>query len=395
MEPGKRGYRRNLSEFNDDRKSNANFWPRAKYRGLKRTTNALYKKDAVMKYLLVVFTLLFSSNVYADHRLLGDLNNDGQVNFADFLVFVDEFGKPRSQQKTIVHGIDTLVVRDTITIQRELVIRDTIEVRRDEYVVGVDVDNHSGFFSTPFGRREGEQAVIDVHVLMLHKTYNNAISHIKVRDDSEGPAVKFKRHDQGQHDVVLSIPRNFDKASTLRIIAFQFSHEYAHILMNYRPAPGYNRQIWFEESIAIAVSYVVLKELKEQWSKSDKSVFREAASGIDAYLLHETYPFKLNDLPDIENSSSITEWYHRNKFILENHPPGHEENRERQKVVAQKVLRSFDRWPEQSWNAMRYFNTWPIEENRTIDGYLRSWFRYTPRGYQTPVRAMMYPFIDR
>ncbi len=60
-----------------------------------------------------VFLLLVSISVsHADHIAQGDFDQDGDVDFADFLVFANNFNKPISEQTLVQHSPDTVVVRD-------------------------------------------------------------------------------------------------------------------------------------------------------------------------------------------------------------------------------------------------------------------------------------------
>ena len=69
-----------------------------------------------------------------------------------------------------------------------------------------------------------------------------ALHPITVVSSSEGPLVAYKRTPDGDYRVLLNV-----KGRQWAQLAFQFSHEMAHILANYRNVP--NRQLWFEESI--------------------------------------------------------------------------------------------------------------------------------------------------
>ena len=64
-----------------------------------------------------IFVLLLSSVAYPHHLPKGDLNGDGQVDFADFLIFADNFDKPYHLQSIQPHHIINVVVRDTIVVK--------------------------------------------------------------------------------------------------------------------------------------------------------------------------------------------------------------------------------------------------------------------------------------
>lgn len=320
---------------------------------------------------IVLLTLFISVPTHAHHQPVGDLNNDGFVDIADFLIFAQQFGNPTLFSP---HTIDTIVVRDTVSVARDIYVPDIIIAEGDFF--GDSEDYHLSY-----------KVFQDVQNIVLSKVHNQAISDIRVRNHSIGPAILYSRLKYGEYDVVVNILDNVPDQSKMLMLAFQFAHEYGHILMNYRRG----KQKWFEESIAIAISYVVLKELKNVWISS---TYKKAAEDIDPYLLSNTYPFSLQDKPDIEDSNAIYQWYLRNRHTLENTPVYSEENRERQKVMTLKILQAFELWPDKTWNAIRYINTWPVQEDETLREYLEAWFKYTPRRYQTPVRSIIYPFIQ-
>ena len=67
-------------------------------------------------FFIGLFVLLTGlSPIYAaDPIAKGDFDKDGDVDFADFLVFADNFNKPLHEQTW--HVTDTIVVRDTIVV---------------------------------------------------------------------------------------------------------------------------------------------------------------------------------------------------------------------------------------------------------------------------------------
>lgn len=63
--------------------------------------------------------------------ILGDLNKDGKVDFSDFFLFADQFGKegpPEPPDTVVVVRVDTLrrTVRDTVVVTRRDTLRQTV-----------------------------------------------------------------------------------------------------------------------------------------------------------------------------------------------------------------------------------------------------------------------------
>ena len=78
-----------------------------------------------MKRILLVSLMLFWTS--AGYAVLGDLNRDGVVDFDDFFLFADNFGK-----EGVPEPLEVLIVRDTLTVVRTDtitdIIRDTVTV---------------------------------------------------------------------------------------------------------------------------------------------------------------------------------------------------------------------------------------------------------------------------
>lgn len=77
-------------------------------------------------WAVLSFLLLNASLAVRAEPIPGDVNEDGSVDFADFLILAANFGKnggsPRTPDTIIVVVSDTLVVRDTTTVM----VRDTL-----------------------------------------------------------------------------------------------------------------------------------------------------------------------------------------------------------------------------------------------------------------------------
>ena len=127
----------------------------------------------MVRWLTLLVILLIP--IYAG-AILGDLNRDGQVDFGDFFLFADQFGKkgaPDPPDTVVTVRVDTLrqtlrdtvtvtkvdtvrrTLRDTVTVLRvdtlrqvvEHTVRDTVELVRHDTIKSVDESHSSAQFS--------------------------------------------------------------------------------------------------------------------------------------------------------------------------------------------------------------------------------------------------------
>ena len=89
-------------------------------------------------FLLLVITGLSQ----ADHLPKGDLDGDGDVDFADFIIFSGNFDKPDYLQSKQPHTLDTIYVENTV------VVRDTISVYNSD--AGVRAGRMLGYWYLNF-----------------------------------------------------------------------------------------------------------------------------------------------------------------------------------------------------------------------------------------------------
>ena len=106
-----------------------------------------------MKRLVGILLLFILIATAWAARIPGDINGDGAVNFADFIILANNFGKSGGdifdpEVSTVLATTDTLIVtlRDTVTVRDTIVvslidtltIRDTIVVERvDTFIVTI------------------------------------------------------------------------------------------------------------------------------------------------------------------------------------------------------------------------------------------------------------------
>ena len=149
---------------------------------------------------------------------------------------------------------------------------------------------------------------------------------------------------------------------------FQFAHEYAHILTNYRDGSPYRQQLWFEEAIADLASLHALKTLRGKWW--DVEFYYDDTVRGDTIL------------------PNLAQWYQANKTQLEADPYLRGMNRS----VAHALIDIFEDHPNEAWNAVRYMNRGPISVGRDFTLYLNDWCKRTPARWQFVVEEIMTRF---
>ena len=196
------------------------------------------------------------------NMLPGDLNGDGTVNIADFLILSDNFGKTggdtfdpnnlveasagHSPVPITITVYDTIVHHIQVPVPVENVPRPEIVVKPGKW--GLSMSDLQTVLD------DTRDVFADLLVYPLD-------SDITVEYKSpEGPKVLYNRANDGSYVVWLEL---FGEGYGQPI--YQFAHEYGHILSNYREGSSYEQQLWFEESIADLASLFALKTLGTTW----------------------------------------------------------------------------------------------------------------------------------
>ena len=213
-----------------------------------------------MKNLIITIALLvfFQPLCIAQERLKGDLDGNGTVDFADFLLFAENFGKMDGATFDPNRLVDTLIVRDIIT----LTIRDTIRMDRFVSLPRPSITVRPGSWGTA-----SLSTLEDVFESTLNVFADRLMypldSNITIEHREEGPRILYSRNSNGSYAMWID---SEDGRWAQQI--YQFAHEYGHILANYRKDSPYSLgspQQWFEESISIIASLVALRTLSIEW----------------------------------------------------------------------------------------------------------------------------------
>ena len=223
----------------------------------------------------------------------------------------------------------------------------------------------------------GDVAVPDIEVVLTSTAETlweyaqpEVIRPVIVMRSKEGPIVLFKRGPRGEYFVKLNTGDRYWCQ-----YAFQFAHEFGHILCQYKDGDPSNK--WFEETICEVASLFALRAMAKiwedyppypNWSGYSKHLRQYATERIDRY--------KLKD--DVHLSTFFAE----NAVYLKTHAT----DRTRNAAVAIRLLPLFEKHPE-GWKAIHYLNESVWEEEQDFPTYLRSWYRHTPEDLK--------PFVEK
>lgn len=196
---------------------------------------------------------------------------------------------------------------------------------------------------------------------------------IIIQHDNSGPITLYKRG-QGNEYIVKLDTRDRAWAQ----LAFQFSHEMCHVICNYRDAT--NQQLWFEETLCECASLYALRQMAVQWKTNAP------------YSNWKSYATSLRDYADdriaaYERKDSIAQFYRANQTELIKNGT----NRDLNTYVAIRLLPLFEETPA-AWQALRYINLGPTEENTTFQSYLQGWHDRSPTKHRAFIRQVAAEF---
>lgn len=339
-----------------------------------------------LKLAFALVILALAGQAYAI-RLPGDLNGDGQVNFADFVLFAEHFG--RSDGETFDPGVpDTVTVRDTI----EITYWDTITVTDTLYFQYAGTGTSQGSTPKPIpeiwiqestwgGQNEDVLKAVceSVQSVFTEPLVYALDSDIVVQENTDGPKVLFDRTRKGEYRIWLDSGWNRWAQQI-----FQFAHEYGHLITNYYQV-RYGANEWLDESLSSMASLYALRKLSEKW-KIDPPQLYGWTSGFQNYVQHLLPYARDNIQGERMSNQAFLSWFRQNHQALRNNAYLRDKN----DIIAHNLIDIFENFPE-AWNALRYLGipgpvSW--DPNQNFDTYLRGWYLRTPARWQLYVAVI-------
>jgi len=192
-----------------------------------------------------------------------------------------------------------------------------------------------------------------------------------------GPIVLFDRGPKGEYRVRLNTGNRLWAQH-----AYQFAHEFCHILCDYRAGRDQGHR-WFEESLCELASIFALRRMAETWkTRPPYPNWRDYSASLGKYAEDLV---RRGQLPP---DTSLAAWYRANAEALSSRA----DLREKNAVVAVALLPLFEQQPEH-WEAVTYlYQGKPQERHETLARLLADWRRACPARHRAFVAKIAAKF---
>ena len=329
-------------------------------------------------------------NIPRKKMIPGDIDGNGAVDYADWIILTDNFGRTDGDAFNPSDLIEaSLVPRLGTTI-------DTI-YQHWEATLPEIVIKHSNFMRDTPASRERLLLELAQDILtsrLAYPTDSNIIVDLSQHSsigvpDFPNPYIDFERAQDGSHQIFLI----YDLPIS---VTYHFAHEYGHMLTNYIAFRNgaYAKYKWFDESIADLASIYVMRKFNSAIQKDKYRDLRNRGYESRVQYLSEGMARPSIDARDqraLDTPALFRTWFRKNKSEMERDGTS-PHARGRNAVVAHMLLNIFERYENDAWNAVRYLNRGSNSQVETFDKYLNSWYRCTPKQWQAVVNEIMQLF---
>ena len=341
-----------------------------------------------------LWALLSISSVFAEgDRLIGDLNGDGQVNFTDFLLLSQNFGKTGGAVfDPSETSIDTVFITkyDTIGKNRRL---SNIQYKLKEW----DDFEDNYYFLPKWNRSKATFVLTKLRDVFSEPFAFASESNIIVwKDNYSSPNARsrlfHKRSPNGEFRIYLT------NGDFLKFV-YDFMHEYAHVLGEHWKIQQ-SRNTWLEEAMAHTACLYMFEILSERLSDSsihsewnhefwdpDRNEFR--VTKYAELLLVASEQFIYSGVPK-NTDPSFTEWFKFQHANLEANPTDYSSLSH----IARNLVDIFHNNPE-AWNILRYmapYGPHHFEADQDFLFYMAGWWYRTPPQWRKYVAEVGHKF---
>ena len=186
-----------------------------------------------------------------------------------------------------------------------------------------------------------------------------------------GPITLFERNLRKEIVVQLDTGKTYWSQ-----YAYQWSHEFCHILCGFRPDGRENK--WFEETLCELASIYTLRRMSESWEKDPPypnwKEYRKSLREYADNVIKAQEKLRMDDLAG---------FYQKHKETLR----GNATKRDLNGAMAVALLPLFEKEPEH-WNAVRYLNTTPAENGSSLRDYFHKWHKDSPEKHRDFILAI-------
>lgn len=216
--------------------------------------------------------------------------------------------------------------------------------------------------------RDIESVLHSVADILVPRSSIRSPLRIRVSHTDGCPLLLYDRGPAGEYRMLLHAGRG----ARWHLYAYEFAHEFCHILSNYDSAgPDVaRRNQWFEEALCEAASLHVLDRLGEQWrAASAGPVAAKHAADLRAFRQKLDAD---NRLPFPE-AGRIDAWLREQQADLRADPY----QRDKNDLLARAILPLFLDEPD-AWSSLEYMNLHTGDPLASLEEFFRNWHAAAP-----------------
>lgn len=192
---------------------------------------------------------------------------------------------------------------------------------------------------------------------------------IIVEQGSSGPIVLYRKGPNGEHIVRLDVEGNYWCQ-----FAYQFAHEFCHILTNYHPKAS-RKNKWLVESFCETASLFAIRRMAETWKTAPPYPnWKGYTSSLRKYADNARVKKELRVGP----GRALAAWYRKNVDSLRKNGT----QRDKNKIVASELLELLEADPA-AWLAVGSLNLGRYDKADTFEAFLADWIERTPEKHKT------------
>lgn len=183
-----------------------------------------------------------------------------------------------------------------------------------------------------------------------------------------GPITLFERNARGEIVMRLDTGQTYWSQ-----YAYQFAHEFGHILCGFRP--GYQGNRWFEETLCETASLFAMRAMARRWQAAPPYPnwrdYRDALRGYADDVIRRR--------PAAQEvfARGLAGFYQAHRAELERNPT----DRELNGAMAVVFLHLFEEQPAR-WGAVRWLNATPAPEGESFAAHLGRWSTAVPEPHR-------------